>query len=128
MCGCYYLSKEGKANLERRFSFISLHTKTGDIFPGQDALIIKPQGKQLICVPWHWGKDRIINARMETIFTKPTFKEAILKNRCVIPADAFYEWDAFKQKVKFDIGIKHTSVLCRYYLCFIKSHDFTERL
>ncbi|MDX8417007.1 SOS response-associated peptidase [Absicoccus intestinalis] len=102
MCGCYYLSKEGKANLERRFSFIGLHTKTGDIFPGQQALIIKPQGNELVCMPWHWGKDRIINARKETIFTKPMFKEAILHHRCVIPADAFYEWDALKQKVKFD--------------------------
>lgn len=102
MCGCYYLSKEGKANLERRFSFIGLHTKTGDIFPGQQALIIKPQGNELVCMPWHWGKDSIINARKETIFTKPMFKEAILHHRCVIPADAFYEWDALKQKVKFD--------------------------
>jgi putative SOS response-associated peptidase YedK len=44
-----------------------------------------------------WAKDpgiafKMINARAETVATKPAFREAIRKRRCLIPADAFYEW------------------------------------
>jgi putative SOS response-associated peptidase YedK len=51
-----------------------------------------------------WAKDRKmaarnINARMETIATKPSFKESFLKRRCIIPADGFYEWER-RQKGK----------------------------
>ena len=44
-----------------------------------------------------WAKDpsvgsRMINARAEGIATKPAFRTALARRRCVIPADAFYEW------------------------------------
>jgi putative SOS response-associated peptidase YedK len=47
-------------------------------------------------VPW-WSKDtrgaaRMINARAETIATKPAYREAFERRRCIIPADGFYEW------------------------------------
>ncbi len=34
-----------------------------------------------------------INARAETIQEKPSFKNAFRRRRCLIPADAIYEWD-----------------------------------
>lgn len=34
-----------------------------------------------------------INARAETITEKPSFKNAFRRRRCLIPADAIYEWD-----------------------------------
>jgi len=45
----------------------------------------------------HWAKDpsvgnRMINARAETVATRPAFRDAFKHRRCVIPASRFYEW------------------------------------
>jgi putative SOS response-associated peptidase YedK len=47
-------------------------------------------------VPW-WAKDpamgaRAFNAKVETVEEKAMFRGAVAHQRCVIPADAFYEW------------------------------------
>jgi len=36
----------------------------------------------------------MINARAEGIATKPAYRNALVRRRCLIPADAFYEWQA----------------------------------
>jgi putative SOS response-associated peptidase YedK len=46
----------------------------------------------------HWAKDpsignRMINARAETVAEKPAFKSALMRRRCILPSDGFYEWD-----------------------------------
>lgn len=53
-------------------------------------------GLQWGLVPF-WAKEakvgnQLINARAETISTKPAFRHAFTKRRCLIPADGFYEW------------------------------------
>ncbi len=36
--------------------------------------------------------DKLINARSETITEKASYKRAFRRRRCIVPADAFYEW------------------------------------
>jgi putative SOS response-associated peptidase YedK len=40
--------------------------------------------------------DKLINARAETINEKAAYKRAFARRRCVVPADAFYEWQPSK--------------------------------
>jgi putative SOS response-associated peptidase YedK len=47
----------------------------------------------------HWVKDlkatrQPINARAETAATTPMFRDALARRRCLVPIDAFYEWQA----------------------------------
>jgi putative SOS response-associated peptidase YedK len=57
--------------------------------------------RELRVVRWglvpSWAKDvsigsRLINARAETVDSKPAFRHAFAKRRCLLPADGFYEW------------------------------------
>ncbi|HTQ40774.1 MAG TPA: SOS response-associated peptidase [Pirellulales bacterium] len=52
-----------------------------------------------------WAKDAKfcpINAVSETVASKPMFRSAIKKRRCLIPADGFYEWKKLPKKTKGD--------------------------
>ena len=73
---------------------------TNDIY----AVVAGPDGAPRLEV-FHWGlipvwaKERklgqkMINARAETVATKPAFKGVFKKHRCLIPMDGFYEWQA----------------------------------
>jgi len=53
------------------------------------------------------GVKPLINARAETVATKPTFRQAFRSKRCLILADGFYEWKrAGKSKVPHRIALK----------------------
>jgi putative SOS response-associated peptidase YedK len=52
-----------------------------------------------------WAKDAkiaysTINAKAETVATSPTFREALKRRRCLVPADLFYEWQKVDAKTK----------------------------
>ena len=52
-----------------------------------------------------WAKDAkfgytTINARAEEVATKPAYREALKRRRCLVPADAFYEWAWIDPKSK----------------------------
>jgi putative SOS response-associated peptidase YedK len=50
-----------------------------------------------------------INARAEEAASKPAFREALKKRRCLVPADAFYEWMKPNAKLKIPYAIALTS-------------------
>ncbi|WP_335972759.1 MULTISPECIES: SOS response-associated peptidase [Streptomycetaceae] len=39
------------------------------------------------------GGARLINARAETVHTRPAFRKAFTDRRCLLPADGYYEWE-----------------------------------
>jgi putative SOS response-associated peptidase YedK len=58
----------------------------------------------------YWSKDAkigysTINAKAETITTAPAFRDAIKRRRCLIPADAFYEWQKLDSRTKQPFAI-----------------------
>jgi putative SOS response-associated peptidase YedK len=59
-----------------------------------------------------WAKDekignRLINARAETVAEKPSFRSALRRRRCLVPADGFYEWSGSKgSKQPYFIGFE----------------------
>lgn len=71
-----------------------------NICPTQTIPVVVP-GRRLVPMRWgflpRWYKTPtdgplIINARAETIATKPAFRDAVRTRRCLIPATGFYEW------------------------------------
>jgi putative SOS response-associated peptidase YedK len=76
-----------------------------NIAPTQSVPVIrhnpKEPGLELSLLHWglipSWASDSsraasMINARAETVTTKPAFRDSLRSRRCLIPADGFYEW------------------------------------
>lgn len=96
-------------------------TASYNIAPTREVLAIHRRGGRNVLDRFHWGlvpfwaKDRsvgarMINARMETLSEKPSFKHAYKQRRCLIPADGFYEWSGpkgNKQPYFFTLPDKH---------------------
>jgi putative SOS response-associated peptidase YedK len=88
-----------------------------NVAPSQDVLAVvfdsAAQARRLQTVRWglipSWAKDAkigfsLINAKAETCTDKPAFRDAFTSRRCIVPADAFYEWKpAGKQKQPYAI-------------------------
>jgi putative SOS response-associated peptidase YedK len=80
-----------------------------------------------------WAKDsknssHLINARMETIREKPSFRSAFKHRRCLIPATGFYEWQKLDDgKQAFYIHREDEKLFAFAGLCEQWQHD-TETL
>jgi putative SOS response-associated peptidase YedK len=121
MCARYRLSRR-KQILEEYFDSVS-----GDenweprynIAPTQAVPVIRQNPQKLVrelsLVRWGliptWARNasgaaRMINARSETVATLPAFRDAFKSRRCLVPADAFYEWQhagKIKQPYCFEV-------------------------
>lgn len=119
MCGRYTLSTSPEA-LEQRFHAVlsrEVFTPTYNAAPSQALPVIRnTHPQEIIASAWgfvpEWADGRadikpLINARAETIATKPTFRQAFRTKRCLVLADGFYEWQrAGKRKVPHRIALK----------------------
>ena len=109
MCGRFV----GYRNLEELMGHFPIDvadaqvTPNYNVAPTQEILAIVRYEEQnhLEYLKWglvpFWAKDktignRLINARSETAATKPSFRNAFKKGRCLILADGFYEWKGEK--------------------------------
>ena len=56
---------------------------------------------------------RTINAMAETVDTKPVFREAFQRRRCIAPVDNFYEWKKLgpKEKQPYAIALAGRSLM-----------------
>jgi putative SOS response-associated peptidase YedK len=105
MCGRYTLHHSPR-QVEMRFGITqarSIPTERYNIAPTQSVpVIVEGDGARFLdSMQWglipSWAKEpgignKMINARAETLPEKPSFKVALSRRRCLIPADGFYEW------------------------------------
>lgn len=68
-----------------------------NVHPGEDVLAVVRAGASLRAGWLRWGlmpasPRPAINARIETAATRPAFRRAFAKRRCLVVADGFYEW------------------------------------
>ncbi len=107
MCGRYVRSSLPEVFAARLGARGELDLRPSyNVAPSQPALIARtdPNGRrELAAVRWglipFWAKDpkigyKMINARAETVATKPAYRQAFRQRRCLIGADGFYEWQA----------------------------------
>lgn len=104
MCGRFVLTanKDELGEAFPTFSFPDDLPKRYNIAPTQPVLVLKNTPTPIAeFVYWglipSWSKDskfasKLINARSETVSEKPSFKAAIKRRRCLIPASGYYEW------------------------------------
>jgi len=113
MSGRYELSDPPDAlQLAFGVATVPAFEPNGDIRPTQSALIVRqtyasdaraadPSAREFALARWGlvppWAKDirfglRCINARAETIDRLPAYRVAFRHRRCLVPANAYFEW------------------------------------
>ena len=105
MCGRFTLTTDPGV-VARRFGAPPAQgggtTPRYNVAPTQTVVTVTDDGtRRLEPMRWglvpRWAKDakggaRMINARAETLAERPAFRGVLRRQRCLIPADGFYEW------------------------------------
>lgn len=110
MCGRYLLASQVEFirklfGVEAAAAILARY----NIAPRQPVLIVRvgEQGaRELVAVEWglvpEWkkaiGDKPLINARLETIEAKPSFRSSIKRKRCLVPFSGWYEWKTERGK------------------------------
>ena len=104
MCGRYVITKPVSKTIDVVKSSIKVDDMDNyNAHPKQKLPVIKAytNGKALETLEWGlvpgWSKKLakfkpLINARVETLMDKVTFKKLIQTSRCLVIADGYYEW------------------------------------
>ena len=109
MCGRYIVTNPISKTEKLVKTAIQIEEKENyNAHPYQELPVIKKykNGNTLESLTWglvpNWAKERnfkaLINARLETIDEKVSFKKLIKDLRCVAVADGFYEWKREKKE------------------------------
>ena len=110
MCGRYVVTKPVSKTIDLVKTNIKVEDKDNyNCHPAQKLPIIKSytNGRALEKYDWglipSWAKDKkdfrpLINARLETLMEKVSFKKLIQTSRCVVVADGYYEWKRENKK------------------------------
>jgi putative SOS response-associated peptidase YedK len=119
MCGRFTMATNAEALAERFRAQVStkVAAPTYNAAPSQAQLtILNDHPQAIVRAAWgfvpEWADGRpdvkpLINARAETVATKPFFRDAFKRKRCLILADGFYEWKrAGKSKVPYRIALQ----------------------
>jgi putative SOS response-associated peptidase YedK len=110
MCGRYVVAYDPDTLVEG-FSLVRIQPfpKRWNVAPTTDVpVVFDTKGGERVCEPmrWglvpHWAKDasggaKLNNARVEGIAEKPSFRQALRRRRCLLPASGYYEWQAVPQ-------------------------------
>ena len=91
--------------------------KRYNVAPTQSMPVVITGEHGLTCLSMKWGivpffarKERkpmqLINARSETVTSKPTFRQSVQKRRCIVPCDGFFEWKRFPDGTKTPFFIR----------------------
>jgi putative SOS response-associated peptidase YedK len=110
MCGRFTLTCDGEQITQQfQLSEVPEISPRYNIAPTQliatVGINLTSENRQFNWMRWglipSWAKDqkmgaKLINARVETVAEKPSFRHAFSQRRCLILADGFYEWQ--KQK------------------------------
>lgn len=124
MCGRYSLTSPFEAVAQVFHLSIAMPQWWGsryNIAPTQLVPVVRagrdePEVRRLDELSWglvpFWAQDpsvgsRMINARSETLTSKPAFKRAFEKRRCLVVSDGFYEWRKNKDGTKQPFRICH---------------------
>jgi putative SOS response-associated peptidase YedK len=123
MCGRYLISTDKDydeiINIINEVSdkYDETNLANGEIFPTNNVPVIYNFNGRNILSSAKWGFPNyknngvIINARCETVLEKPMFRNAFVTKRCLVPANAYYEWlTQDKKKVKYQIGFDDRSI------------------
>jgi putative SOS response-associated peptidase YedK len=119
-----YLRDTPAAQIEEAFHLNSgLELKPRyNITPSQDIPIIRDTETEREMAMARWGlipswskesksKYSTINARIESVAEKPTYRTPFKRRRCLIPADGFYEWKVVNgKKIPHYIRMRDSSV------------------
>lgn len=109
MCGRYFVDDEMWREIKKICKQIDdskLKVTRGDVCPTDMAVVLMGM-KEVRTEQMQWGftqqyqEGLLINARAETVLSKPSFRDSMRHCRCVIPAAGFYEWNKAKEQVSF---------------------------